>query len=98
LLCSCRRYAVDPEDAHASAAEKRAKIANQRERQDTALVIQRIATSLLERTRLHVRVTCQAVHASNPRHMLIDMIDYIEPTMVIIGSRGLSKIKGSARF
>lgn len=26
--------------------------------------------------------------------MLIDMIDYHEPTLVIVGSRGLDKIKG----
>lgn len=26
--------------------------------------------------------------------MLIDMIDYHEPTLVIVGSRGLAKIKG----
>lgn len=52
------------------------------------------ATALLERTRLHVRVHCQAIHAKNARHMLIDLIDYIQPVLVIIGSRGLSKLKG----
>lgn len=66
--------AVDPEETQASASDKRAKIANQRERQDTALAMQRIAASLLERTRLHVRVTCQAIHAKNARHMLVDMV------------------------
>ena len=52
------------------------------------------ATALLERTRLHVRVKCQAIHAKNARHMLIDLIDYVAPTLVIIGSRGLSRLKG----
>lgn len=54
----------------------------------------RLATALLERTRLHVRVKCQAIHAKNARHMLIDLIDYFAPTLVIIGSRGLSRLKG----
>lgn len=26
--------------------------------------------------------------------MLVDLIDYIQPTLVIIGSRGLGKLKG----
>lgn len=29
-----------------------------------------------------------------PRHMLIDLIDYIQPTLVIVGTRGLSHLKG----
>lgn len=75
------------------------------------------------------RVVCQAIHAKNSRHMLLDMvralslpplgrqpfllllslflilfsplfcvthtkIDYLEPTMVIVGTRGLSQVKG----
>lgn len=34
-----------------------------------------------------------SIHARNARHMLVDMIDYVEPTLVIVGSRGLTKIK-----
>ncbi|GAA6057142.1 hypothetical protein JCM3770_004844 [Rhodotorula araucariae] len=73
---------------------KQAKIANQRERQAAALQLARSATALLERTRLNVRVVCQAIHAKVPRHMLVDMIDYLEPTLVLVGSRGLTRIKG----
>ncbi|BGP54744.1 hypothetical protein JCM8202v2_002331 [Rhodotorula sphaerocarpa] len=73
---------------------KQAKITNQRERQAAALALARQTTTLLERTRLNVRVYCQAIHAKVPRHMLIDMIDYLEPTLVLVGSRGLTKLKG----
>ncbi|BGP07098.1 hypothetical protein JCM10049v2_002928 [Rhodotorula toruloides] len=73
---------------------RQAKIANQRERQAPALQLARQATTLLERTRLNVRVICQAIHAKVPRHMLVDMIDYLEPTLVLVGSRGLTKLKG----
>lgn len=83
------RPAVDTEDGN-----KQAKLTNQRERQAAALQLARQATGLLERTRLNVRVVCQAIHAKVPRHMLVDMIDYLEPTLVLVGSRGLTKLKG----
>ncbi|CEQ42655.1 SPOSA6832_04493, partial [Sporobolomyces salmonicolor] len=86
---------VDSEDANPSASSKAAKLANQRERQTAALQLTRQATALLERTRLNVRIVCQAIHAKVPRHMLVDMIDWEEPTLVIVGSRGLTQLKGS---
>ncbi|GAA5841211.1 hypothetical protein JCM9279_000580 [Rhodotorula babjevae] len=76
------------------AAAKQSKIANQRERQAACLQLARGATALLERTRLNVRIVCQAIHAKVPRHMLVDMIDYLEPTLVLVGSRGLTRLKG----
>lgn len=51
-------------------------------------------TELLQRTRLHITVTCQTLHAKNARHMLLDLIDFLEPTMAIVGSRGLGQLKG----
>ncbi|KAM0746397.1 adenine nucleotide alpha hydrolases-like protein [Meredithblackwellia eburnea MCA 4105] len=84
----------DPEDGQGSASEKKAKISNQKDRQVNASMLSRQATALLERTRLNVRVLCQCIHAKNVRHMLLDMIDYHEPTMVIVGTRGLKKVKG----
>lgn len=87
------RTSVDPEGS-GSHGDKSAKIRNQQERQTRCLHLSREATALLERTRLHVAVQCQAIHAKNARHMLVDLIDYIQPTLVIIGSRGLGKLKG----
>lgn len=49
---------------------------------------------LLQRTRLGVRVSCQAVHSTNARHMLLDIVDFYSPTMVIVGSRGIDGIRG----
>ncbi|EGG03023.1 uncharacterized protein MELLADRAFT_90541 [Melampsora larici-populina 98AG31] len=83
----------DPEGA-GTAADRMAKIRNQKDRQERATQIVREATALLERTKLNVKVTCQAVHAKNSKHMLIDCIDFIKPNLVIVGSRGLSSIKG----
>ncbi|GAA5832106.1 hypothetical protein JCM3766R1_003723 [Sporobolomyces carnicolor] len=84
----------DSEDPNPSASAKAAKLTNQRERQSAVLRISRQATTLLERTRLNVRIICQAIHAKVPRHMLVDMIDFHEPTLVVVGSRGLTKLKG----
>ncbi|GAA5892361.1 hypothetical protein JCM5296_003578 [Sporobolomyces johnsonii] len=84
----------DSEDPNPSASSKAAKLTNQRERQTAALQLTRQATALLERTRLNVRIMCQAIHAKVPRHMLVDMIDWEEPTLVIVGSRGLTQLKG----
>jgi hypothetical protein len=75
------------------------------QRQTTALLLVRQVTSLLQRTRLNITVTCQSLHAKNARHMLLgedtlslalttDLIDFLEPTMVIVGSRGLGQLKG----
>ncbi|KAJ9125745.1 hypothetical protein QFC24_002529 [Naganishia onofrii] len=82
---------VDPKD---HVTDKAQKLRIQRERQATASALARQATSLLQRTVLNVSVTCQAIHSKNARHMLLDLIDYLEPTMAIVGSRGLGKLQG----
>ncbi|WVO17257.1 hypothetical protein L204_104949 [Cryptococcus depauperatus] len=63
-------------------------------RQTTSLLLVKQVTGLLQRTRLQITVTCQFVHAKNARHMLLDLIDFLEPTMAIVGSRGLGKLQG----
>jgi len=75
-------------------ADRAVKLRSQQERQGLAYILVRQATSLLQRTRLNVVISCQAWHAKNARHMLLDIVDYNEPTMLIVGSRGLSQIKG----
>ncbi|KAG9315503.1 hypothetical protein JVU11DRAFT_3117 [Chiua virens] len=75
-------------------ADRATKLRSQQERQGLAYIIVRQATSLLQRTRLHVSISCQAWHAKNARHMLLDIVDHNQPTMLIVGSRGLGQIKG----
>ncbi|TXT15981.1 hypothetical protein VHUM_00484 [Vanrija humicola] len=83
---------VDPKNW--SSKDQSQKIKVQKERQTTALLLVRQVTGLLSRTRLNITVTCQALHAKNARHMLLDLIDFLEPTLVIVGSRGLGQLKG----
>lgn len=49
---------------------------------------------LLRKTRLQVRVIVEVLHCKNPRHLITEMIDLINPTLVVIGSRGRSALKG----
>ncbi|EST08247.1 UspA [Kalmanozyma brasiliensis GHG001] len=81
--------ALDPKHEEVSA-----RMEHQRIRQAMASVLAKQATHLLERTRLEVKISCQAIHAKNPRHMLLDLIDFYEPTMVVVGSRGLGSLRG----
>ncbi|KAG6850279.1 hypothetical protein H0H93_015536 [Arthromyces matolae] len=83
---------VDPPIPNAS--DRTTKLRSQQERQGLAYILVRQVTSLLQRTKLNVKVTCQAWHAKNARHMLLDIVDYNEPQMVIVGSRGLGQLKG----
>ena len=51
-------------------------------------------TYLLRKTRLQVRVVVEVFHCKSPRHMITEVIDFLSPTLVIIGSRGRSNVKG----
>ncbi|CAA7261353.1 unnamed protein product [Cyclocybe aegerita] len=77
-----------------SAADRAVKLRSQQERQGLAYILVRQVTGLLQRTRLNVTISCQAWHAKNSRHMLLDIVDHIEPTMLIVGSRGLGQLNG----
>lgn len=49
---------------------------------------------ILRKTRLQVRVVVEVFHCKSPRHMITELIDFLSPTLVIIGSRGRSNVKG----
>ncbi|KAF2220480.1 hypothetical protein BDZ85DRAFT_284218 [Elsinoe ampelina] len=49
---------------------------------------------LLRKTRLQIRVVVEVFHCKSPRHMLTEVIDFLSPTMTILGSRGRSALKG----
>ncbi|AEO64322.1 uncharacterized protein THITE_2110357 [Thermothielavioides terrestris NRRL 8126] len=51
-------------------------------------------TKLLRKTRLQVRVIVEVLHCKNPKHLITEVIDLVEPTLVILGSRGRSALKG----
>lgn len=83
---------VDP--TNLGQVDRVTKLRSQQERQTLAYILVRQVIGLLQRTQLNVTVACQAWHAKNSRHMLLDIIDHLEPTMLIVGSRGRGQIKG----
>lgn len=49
---------------------------------------------LLNKTRLQVHVIFEVMHCKSPKHLLTDVIDHVSPTLVILGSRGRSALRG----
>lgn len=64
------------------------------ERQQVIEEVTAKVSKLLRRTKLQVRVIVEVLHCKNPKHLVLEMIDLIKPTLVILGSRGRSSIKG----
>lgn len=49
---------------------------------------------LLRKTKLQVRVVVEVIHCKSPKHLITEVIDFIDPTLVVLGSRGRSALKG----
>lgn len=64
------------------------------ERRKAVETISDLCIRLLRKTRLQVRVVVEVFHCKSPRHMITELIDYLSPTLVVIGSRGRSAVKG----
>lgn len=64
------------------------------ERMDAMTELTNMISKLLKRTRLQVHVIIEVIHCKSPKHLLTAVIDYVNPTMVILGSRGRGAIKG----
>ncbi|KAI6022243.1 hypothetical protein BKA83DRAFT_4493527 [Pisolithus microcarpus] len=50
--------------------------------------------SLLQPTQLNMMVSHHAWHTKNTCHMLLDVVDYDELTMLIVRLRGLGQLRG----
>ncbi|OCK81199.1 hypothetical protein K432DRAFT_392392 [Lepidopterella palustris CBS 459.81] len=66
----------------------------EKERWQAAIEVSDRCVKLLRRTRLQVRVVVEVFHCKSPKHMITEVIDFLEPTLVILGSRGRSALKG----
>ncbi|ANB15664.1 Usp (universal stress protein) family protein, implicated in meiotic chromosome segregation [Sugiyamaella lignohabitans] len=53
-----------------------------------------VTVKLLKKTRLQVHVAIEVLHCKSARHALTDITDHVSPTLVILGSRGRSALKG----
>lgn len=50
--------------------------------------------NLLKLTKLQIHIVIEIIHHPIPRHLILEFIDNLQPTLVIVGSKGLSAIKG----
>lgn len=67
---------------------------SEEERERVVLDITDRVTKLLRKTRLQVRVIIEVIHCKSPKHLITEIIDLVNPTLVILGSRGRSALKG----
>lgn len=50
--------------------------------------------NLLKLTKLQIHIVIEIIHHPIPRHLILELIDNLQPTLVVVGSKGLSAIKG----
>ncbi|EPX74886.1 usp family protein [Schizosaccharomyces octosporus yFS286] len=48
----------------------------------------------MDKTVLEIEVNIEVIHHEKAKHLIVEMIDYVEPTLVVMGSRGRSHLKG----
>ena len=84
-----------PSSAAASPApSSRGRSRLEEERDRAVQEISEKVSKLLRKTQLQVRVIVEVIHCKNPKHLITEVIDYVNPTLVILGSRGRSALKG----
>ncbi|KAI9806042.1 MAG: hypothetical protein M1833_004449 [Piccolia ochrophora] len=79
-------HSVSPDTPHRTKQEQ--------ERDHACEDISQRCVRLMRKTRLQVRVVVEVIHCKSPKHLITEVIDFIEPTLVILGSRGRSALKG----
>ncbi|KAL0256249.1 hypothetical protein SLS55_008641 [Diplodia seriata] len=67
---------------------------SERERWHATIEVSDRIVSLLRKTKLQVRAVLEVFHCKSPKHMITEVIDFLDPTLVILGSRGRSALKG----
>lgn len=72
--------------------------ANETTRETTRLEMlnkaKQLVLNLLRLTKLQIHVVIEIIHHPIPRHLILEIIDNLQPTLVIVGSKGQSAIKG----
>ncbi|KAL1297325.1 hypothetical protein AAFC00_004873 [Neodothiora populina] len=84
----------DGSTARVAYGEREGMSKAERERFRAAEDISQRCVRLLRKTRLQVRVVVEVFHCKSPRHMITEVIDFLSPTLTILGSRGRSALKG----
>ncbi|KAJ5513183.1 Universal stress protein A [Penicillium fimorum] len=75
-------------------ADSRASSITEAERVRAVETVSQTCVKLLRKTVLQVRIAVEVIHCKNPKSMITEAIDELEPTLVIVGARGQSALKG----
>ncbi|KAI2636745.1 hypothetical protein GGS21DRAFT_538757 [Xylaria nigripes] len=93
---SPRLRSIDSGSATSSPAPgSRNKGKTEEERERAIIDITERVSKLLRKTQLQVQVVVEVIHCKNPKHLITEVIDLVSPTLVILGSRGRSALKGT---
>lgn len=92
---SPRVRAADPgSNTPSPAPSYRGKSRLEEERERAVQDVTDRVSKLLRKTQLEVRIIIECIHCKNPKHLITEVIDLVSPTLVILGSRGRSALKG----
>ncbi|KAJ5776152.1 uncharacterized protein N7511_001163 [Penicillium nucicola] len=75
-------------------ADSRASSMAEAERVRAVETVSQTCVKLLRKTVLQVRIAVEVIHCKNPKSMITEAIDELEPTLAIVGARGQSALKG----
>ncbi|WEW57246.1 hypothetical protein PRK78_002711 [Emydomyces testavorans] len=81
-------------ESKTSSIDSRAATKTEAERLRALELLTQTVVRLLRKTRLQVRVAIEIIHCKSPKHLITEAIDALEPTLVVLGSRGRSALKG----
>ncbi|EKV12444.1 Universal stress protein A [Penicillium digitatum] len=74
--------------------DSRASSIAEAERVRAVETVSQTCVKLLRKTVLQVRIAVEVIHCKNPKSMITEAIDELEPTLVVVGARGQSALKG----
>lgn len=92
MTSSTRLASAPPGSSTGSPMGRVGKAEQERERAVTDIT-ERV-TRLLRKTKLQVKVVIEVIACKSPKHLITEVIDFINPTLVVLGSRGRSALKG----
>ncbi|KAL4879108.1 hypothetical protein BJY04DRAFT_220474 [Aspergillus karnatakaensis] len=81
-------------DSRPGSVDSRAMSKAEAERGHAVQLISQTCVRLLRKTLLQVRIAVEVIHCKSPKNMITEAIDGLEPTLVIVGARGRSALKG----
>ncbi|OJJ47200.1 hypothetical protein ASPZODRAFT_1913899 [Penicilliopsis zonata CBS 506.65] len=81
-------------DSRSSSVDTKIMSKAELERSHAVESISQTCVRLLRKTTLQIRVAVEVIHCKNPKNMITEAIDGLEPTLVIVGARGRSAFKG----